>query len=304
MRSTKGICSGAVTCILALVVLLSSGSAPAAEGGKLSQLPAVSAADPETEAIGAAAETKSERAPERVEPTAVSESEESITAPARSWREWYALGGWIMHLLVGCSAIVVAVTLERLWRLRSSAVFPRRLAEAMGAAWARGQLDEIERLGRESASSLSRIVGAAMEARHERGSLHERVHAAGEAEAVDLGRNLPLLSAFANIATMLGLLGTVLGMIQAFDLIAVAGTGDARIVARGIFQALVTTAAGLSVGITALAIHACLRRRVESLLGDLGDLAEVLCRDGQSTDERSASPQRDPSSETVLAAAS
>ena len=76
----------------------------------------------------------------------------------------------------------------------------------------------------------------------------------------------------------MGLLGTVLGMIESFELIAKTGTGDARVVAGGIFQALVTTAAGLMLGITAVLIHSYLRRKVEVLEADLDLLDEELAR--------------------------
>ena len=78
-----------------------------------------------------------------------------------------------------------------------------------------------------------------------------------------------MIAALGNIATMIGLLGTVLGMIQSFDLIAKTGTGDARVVAGGIFQALITTAGGLMVGISAIGAHSYLRRKVEVLEIDL-----------------------------------
>ncbi len=103
--------------------------------------------------------------------------------------------------------------------------------------------------------------------------MQDAVETAGAHEATLLRRNLPMLAALANIATMMGLLGTVLGMIESFDLIAQTGTGDARVVAGGIFQALVTTAAGLIVGITAIGFHSFLRRKVEVLEGDLDEIS-------------------------------
>jgi len=93
----------------------------------------------------------------------------------------------------------------------------------------------------------------------------------GAREVARLRRGLPLLANLANIATMLGLFGTVLGMIDAFELIAAHGTGDPRIVADGIFKALVTTAAGLAIGITALGIHAMLSARVDGRVRELED---------------------------------
>ena len=105
------------------------------------------------------------------------------------------------------------------------------------------------------------------------------VETAGDHEATVLRRNLPLLAAIGNMATMMGLLGTVLGMIQSFDLIATTGTGDARVVAGGIFQALVTTAAGLMVGLLAIGFHSFLRRKVEVLEIDLGEKSFRLLED-------------------------
>ncbi len=168
----------------------------------------------------------------------------------RSLIDWLALGGPVMGLLGACSVLVVAVVLERLFALRRSATVPQRVAE-----------DRLER------SSLGRVVLAGQKAldTHARQGPDAAIERAGAIEVGHLGRHMPLLAALGNLATMLGLLGTVLGMIAAFDRIAEAGTGDARIVATGIFEALVTTAAGLAIGIAALSAHAFLRRRVDAL---------------------------------------
>ena len=102
---------------------------------------------------------------------------------------------------------------------------------------------------------------------------------AGDHEATLLRRNLPVLAAIGNIATMLGLLGTVMGMIASFEIIAETGTGDAREVAGGIFQALVTTAAGLMVGISAVAAHSFLRRKAEGLEIELQETSLRMLED-------------------------
>ncbi len=109
--------------------------------------------------------------------------------------------------------------------------------------------------------------------------MEDAVETAGTHEATVLRRNLPLLAAIGNMATMMGLLGTVLGMITSFDLIATTGTGDARVVAGGIFQALVTTAAGLMVGLFAIGFHSFLRRRVEVMEIDLEEKSFRLLED-------------------------
>jgi len=241
--------------------------------GLLLPAPLALAADPEPQASAADAGTDRAQtsSPDRGE---VAESPAPDAAspatgagprpPERSLSQWYALGGWVMHLIALCSVLAGGVVLERAWALRSRAVAPPDLVAELRSAGGAGQLERVRAPTDRSSSSLARLVRVGLRAL-ERGAAHplEHVASAGEAEALRLRRNLPLLAALANLATMLGLLGTVLGMIEAFDVIAAVGTGDARVVARGIFQALVTTAAGLGVGIGALAAHAALRRRAE-----------------------------------------
>lgn len=208
----------------------------------------------------------------------------------RTLRDWYELGGWIMHLIVGCSVIGLALVFERLIALRRNSVIPSKFLKQIRDHWHRREIPEVLALCASSDTSIARVLRA--------GLLHfgeglarveDAVDAAGAHEATLLRRNLSLLGSVANIATMLGLLGTVLGMIQSFDLIAQTGTGDARVVAGGIFQALVTTAAGLSVGIFAIALHSWLRRRVEVLVIDLEEISvgllEDLAREPASADE-------------------
>ena len=183
------------------------------------------------------------------------------------------MGGPVMHVLVVCSVLVVAISLERLFALRAGAVGPRKLARALqeraAACDSRGALTLCGE-SRTPLASLARIGVEELQSGDLR-SAELAVEAAASGEAARLSRNLSLLAALANLATLLGLLGTVLGMIEAFEMIALQGSGDASIVASGIFRALVTTAAGLSVGITAFAIHALFKRRVETWLERLED---------------------------------
>jgi len=226
------------------------------------------------------------------------ETAPAVAATQRTVADWYGLGGWIMHLLAGCSVGVGAIVLERLFALRRSAVAPPALTRAL--------LDEeplrateIRARCVEAPSSLARMVRAGLSAL-QRGADHplDHVAIAGETEGMRLRRNLGLLAALANVATMLGLLGTVLGMIAAFDRISEVGTGDARVVARGIFQALVTTAAGLSVGITALAGHALLRRRVEAHLLTLERVVHHLFGGDQADPATSKATELAPAAST------
>ncbi|MCG8590639.1 MAG: MotA/TolQ/ExbB proton channel family protein [Proteobacteria bacterium] len=217
------------------------------------------------------------------------------TAP-RTWSDWYAMGGFIMHLLVAASVLVAALTAERAWRLRARRVLPRPLLRALADQTPGDPI--APRLLKAHPSSLARLLardGARRERpQEERAAALERDFGL---ECARLREHLPALGAVAQLATMLGLLGTVLGMIEAFDLIAGSGTSDARVVAGGIFRALVTTAAGLGVAVVATAAQALTRRRAERLERRLGEWAVAWLRQ----DAEEARPE--PASAAPLAAA-
>jgi biopolymer transport protein ExbB len=199
------------------------------------------------------------------ESAAPSEPEEG-----RTLADWYAMGGWIMHGLVLCSILTIAMVFERVWSLRRGAVIPRRFMRALMEHWRARDIEAVITMCAKSDVSIARVLRAGL-LHFDEGLVRVEgaIEVAGDHEATLLRRNLSVLAALGNIATMMGLLGTVLGMIDAFDVIAQTGTGDARLVAGGIFQALVTTAAGLVVGISAVAMHSYLRRKVEILEIDL-----------------------------------
>jgi biopolymer transport protein ExbB len=207
---------------------------------------------------------------------------------ARTMADWYAMGGPAMHALVLCSVLILAIVLERCHALRRRAFVPKVLARSLREAIDVGNRHEIKRLVEEDHSVLADLARTALEGQHAR----ERLEAEGAAAAHQAQRNLPLLATLGNLATMVGLLGTVLGMVEAFDVIAQSGTGDARIVAGGIFRALVTTAAGLTIGIGALGAHALFNRRATDFIVALESLvtevAEQANRPNLRLDEREA----------------
>jgi biopolymer transport protein ExbB len=218
----------------------------------------------------------------------------------RTLRDWYALGGWIMHLIVACSIVSFALILERFWSLRRRRVIPRNFLAQIRDHWHRREIPQVLALCAASDTAISRVLRAGLSHLGEGTTrMEDAVETAGTHEHTLLRRNLSLLSSLANIATMLGLLGTVLGMIASFDLIAKTGTGDARVVAGGIFQALVTTAAGLMVGIFTIGFYSYFRRRVEILVIDLEEISfrllETLSEEPES--------QRDAKQQTELAPA-
>jgi biopolymer transport protein ExbB len=224
-----------------------------------------------------------------VDPAAIVEAETGIDlgAESRTLGDWYRFGGWVMHVLVFCSVISLTLVIERLWSTRRNSVISRKFLKQMRDHWNRRELAKVLELCRENDSAIARVLRVGL-VHLDQGlaQTQDAIEAQTAHETTILRRNLPLLAALGNIATMLGLLGTVLGMIESFDLIAKTGTGDARVVAGGIFTALVTTAAGLMVGITTLAAHAFFRRRVDVLEIGLSEISLRLVED--LVEERSA----------------
>ena len=226
-------------------------------------------------------------------------------AIVRTVRDWYEMGGFVMHGLVACSVVVLGITAERVVALRRGAVVPRRLVREVKRHAAARDVQGLEALASSGRSSLARLTGVAARALDggDRATAEQVLAEVAVSESGRLAHNLPLLAAIANIATMLGLLGTVLGMIDAFEMIASTGTSDAGVVAGGIFRALVTTAAGLSVGIVTLAIHTALRRRVEGFSERLEDALNGLLDAWQRGQEAPEGPVSVAAVERVVPAA-
>ena len=176
-------------------------------------------------------------------------------------------GGWLMVPILLCSVVAMGIIAERFWTLQTRRIAPRNLA-AQVWQWARdGQLDG-ERLKRlRDGSPLGRILAAGLSARHlERERMKEQIEDVGRHVVHDLERYLNSLGTIASITPLLGLLGTVIGMIKVFAVITTQGVGDAGVLAGGISEALVTTAAGLTVAIPSLMFYRYFRGRVDALV--------------------------------------
>lgn len=190
-------------------------------------------------------------------------------------------GGWAMWPLMLCSVAALAIIGERFWSLQRKYVCPPNLVAQVQQWLAGNQLDpsRIE-LVRES-SPLGRVLAAGLVNRsRDREILKEAIEDAGRHAAPELERYLRTLGTIAAIAPFLGLLGTVLGMIEMFSGIGTRGIGDPSIVAGGISQALVATATGLAVAIPSVIFYRYFRGRVNELLLDMEQealkLVEVL----------------------------
>ena len=168
-----------------------------------------------------------------------------------------------MWPIVACSILVLGIVVERFWTLRRSAVLPPGLVDqvrelALGRRLDGQQLDELGR-----ASPLGAVVAGALAVRHlGRDVLRERVEDVGRHAMHDMERFLPTLGTVALIAPLLGLFGTVVGLITMFLSIMSNGIGDVNHLAGGIGEALVCTAAGMAVAVPAYIFHRMLRARV------------------------------------------
>ena len=159
-------------------------------------------------------------------------------------------GGWLMAPIMLCSTLSMAIIIERFWTLRRSKVTPAGLGATVEDWAARHELDErhLEQLSIES--PLGRIYSVALvNRRRSREVIKEAVEDTGRHVVHELERFLNTLGTIAGISPLLGLLGTVVGMIKVFSAIMISGVGDANVLAGGISQALITTAAGLTVAI-------------------------------------------------------
>ncbi|WP_372835231.1 MotA/TolQ/ExbB proton channel family protein [Pontibacterium sp.] len=186
-------------------------------------------------------------------------------------------GGWLMMPIVACSVIAMAICLERLWTLRASSVAPAGLLGDLLAAFRKGKLETEQLAQIRNNSPLGRIMVAGIKnANHGRDVMKESIEEAASEVIHELERFLSPLGTIAAITPLLGLLGTVIGMIKVFNEIMIQGTGNASVLAGGISEALITTASGLAVAIPALIFHRFFLRRIDSLVVSMEQQAVKL----------------------------
>ncbi len=208
-------------------------------------------------------------------------------------------GGPVMWPIILCSIAAAAIMLERLWTLRRERIIPRELTDRVWKLVESRTLNErhIEALSRNS--PLGRVLAAGL-ANYQQGRelMKEAIEDTGRHVVHELGRFLNTLGTIAAISPLLGLLGTVTGMIQAFNAITAAGVGDPRMLSGGIGQALITTAAGLIVAIPALIAYRYLRGVVDLLVVEMEKEAMKLMRafDHQSAKTSATARRREAAS--------
>jgi biopolymer transport protein ExbB len=186
-------------------------------------------------------------------------------------------GGWLMVPILFCSVLALAIIGERFWTLRRHNVIPPGVGEQVEEWAMRHELDKrhIEQL--RTSSALGRVLAAALANRHRpRELIKEAVEDTGRHVAHQLERFLNTLGTIAGISPLLGLLGTVIGMIKVFSAIITYGVGNANELAGGISQALITTAAGLTVAIPSFFFYRYFKGRVNEYIVTMEEQAISL----------------------------
>jgi len=208
----------------------------------------------------------------------------------------FVKGGFAMYPLLALSIMTVAVAIERMLALRRARVNAGEFMEVINGFLARNALDEAHRFCESAASPLSRIIMAGLRnQRRGRAEVVRAIEDAGALEVAELEKGILVLQTVSKIAPLIGLFGTVTGMIRSFHAMGGAGGDNPRMVAAGIAEALIATAAGLVVAIPAYFLSFYFMNRVGRFLIDmqktsirfldaLGELEEKIAERSQRLD--------------------
>ena len=176
-------------------------------------------------------------------------------------------GGWLMAPIILCAIIAMGIVLERYWTLQEKRVIPEDLTSKVWAWVSRDALDQSQIQTLHQGSPLGQILAAGLINRdRERTVMKDSIEDTGRHVVHELERYLDALGTIAAITPLLGLLGTVIGMVKVFTAITTHGVGDPTVLAGGIAEALITTGAGLTVAIPALIGYRYYRSRVDALV--------------------------------------
>ena len=226
---------------------------------------------------------------------ALAQETEAVTPAAEEVQEkmdLFALlwkGGWVMIPIALASVLALTITIERLLSLRKSKIIPQEFISGLRNLFQKEKVDAD--MGTHYCKQHPCVLGNLIESsipKIPRGEKHlqEALEDAGAREVDRMKRSLKPLSMIATVAPLLGLLGTVYGMIGAFQAATNAGVGKSDVLAQGIYEALVTTAAGLTLAIPVIIIYQLLNNRVDAMVDDLDASAEEFMTLALKTETR------------------
>ena len=198
-------------------------------------------------------------------------------------------GGWAMYPLVVLLVLGIAIAIERMITLTRAGIDANSFFQSLEDALRSGGPDDAARICSETRGPVASVIHAGLLRMH-RGIDHveKAIDNAGAVEMAFLERGMVWLSTVANLAPMIGFLGTVSGMISAFQAIERAGDVEPSMVAGGISEALITTASGLIVGIIIQFLHNFFASRIDRIIADMQEhtagFIDLLAETGQGTD--------------------
>jgi biopolymer transport protein ExbB len=179
-------------------------------------------------------------------------------------------GGVFMYPIIVCSIVALGIFLERLWALRRKNIIPGDFIRNVEELLKGQKISEAVFLCKGDTSSIAKIFLAGLKSAG-RGMwlVKEAIEEMGSREGIILEKHVGILATIANLTPLLGLLGTVSGMIRTFNVISIQGGGNPAALAGGIAEALITTATGLCVAIPTLVCHRILKDKAESLIFEM-----------------------------------
>lgn len=198
-------------------------------------------------------------------------------------------GGPLIFLLLGCSLLAVGIFLERFFHMHRSTIVVQDLLQGLGNLISRKNYAEALHVCAGTPGPVARVIKAVL-TRHEaeRPELKEIAQEAGQLEVPRLERSLPVLLAIAYIAPLIGLLGTVLGLVETFRPVALNGYATNTELARGIYSSLVLSAAGIAVAIPSYVMYAYLAQNAKTLMHDMEragiEIVNLILRSRQTTE--------------------
>ena len=199
-------------------------------------------------------------------------------------------GGLIMWPILLCSVVALGISLERAFRLRHGKIINKEFIGYLSALSGQGDFEKAFQLCKDHDNlAMSRVLQSGIRrARYGVLEVERAIEITGSHEATLLQANLRGLGVLGNLTPMLGLLGTVIGMIKAFNVISEMGAGNPSLVAAGISEALITTAAGLIVGIPTLAMYHYFKGKVDKFVFEMEEVSLQMVEDIQTSITRAA----------------
>lgn len=188
--------------------------------------------------------------------------------------ELFNAGGYMMYPLLLFAFIALVLIIERIFALRMNRILVPSLVQIITKMTKEEDLTHAEQLSKSNPGPFSNIIEIVFENKHlSQAELHQAVEDQGQFEVRYLEKGLGIIETIAGTAPLMGLLGTVLGIIKVFDQIKVVGLDDPGVFSGGISEALITTAFGLVIGIIVLISYNLLAKKAENLVAEIQNYA-------------------------------